>query len=266
MKLFLFFICLLNILNFSLQYYDMKYGYIIMNYYTTKDCVGQIIQQVKYSIEKQKLLYFLNSASNIVSYSYSFDFFSTTVYYSKTEDDLEEDDDTRRGLLCNGLCYARQKDSDILVPQEVEFAPEYETESEKLKYYSCVYNNIIKNATIKLNRYSDKKCKTKIENDSSIFYGNQSCWSFTNYSYRPLYFEDGGKRLYYHLYNSHNDCTTDHFEYFDFNGYYFECDDSCYKDKNNPSIYYRCEFTTAENLNMINRLYLYLMIFIIINI
>ena len=39
----------------------MKYGYIIMNYYTTKDCVGQIIQQVKYSIEKQKLLYFLNS-------------------------------------------------------------------------------------------------------------------------------------------------------------------------------------------------------------
>ena len=28
--------------------------------------------------------------------------------------DLKEDDDTRRGLLCNGLCYARQKDSDIL--------------------------------------------------------------------------------------------------------------------------------------------------------
>ena len=265
MKLFLFFIYMLSEINFSWQYYDMKYGYFIMQYYNTRDCIGSALQEIKYSIEDQELLYFLNSASNIVSYSFSFDFFSTAIYYSKTEDELEEDDDTRRALLCNGLCYARQKDSDILVPYEVEFAPDYETESEKFKYYSCVYNNIIKNATIKLKKYSDKKCKTQIVDDSSVFFGNQSCWPFANYSYRPLYFEDDGKRLYYHLYNSHNDCTTDHYEYFDFNGYYFECDDKCYSDKNYQGVYYTCEFNTANNLNIIKMLYLYLMFFIIIN-
>lgn len=255
---------LLNLLKFSLQYYDMKFGHIFMNYYNNTDCIGQPVQIVNYSIEDKEVLYVLNNASNIVSYPYSFDFFSTTIYYSFTEDKYEEDDDSRRSFFCNGLCYARQNGADILVGSFVQLAPDYQEESKKSKYYSCVFNNIIKNATIKLDKYSDKHCKTKLDDYSAEFYGNQSCWPYTNFSYRPLYFEDDGKRLYYHLYKSSNDCTSDHYEYFDFNGYYFECDNKCYQDKNDPNLYYKCEFNSAKNEIIFNILYLlfFMIIFI----
>jgi len=199
--LFFMMCLLLNVIKISLQYYDMKFGHIYMNYYNTTDCVGPPIQNVTYSVENETVLYVLNNASNIVAYPFSFDFFSTTIYYSFTEGkDDDDEDDSRRAFLCNGLCYARRENTDILVGSYVELAPSYEEEGKKLRYYSCVFNNIIQNATIKLDKYSDKHCKTKLENDSNVFDGNQSCWTFDNYSYRPLYFEDDGKRIYYHLY------------------------------------------------------------------
>ena len=268
MDIFLFLIYIFNLLNFSFEYYDMKFGHIFMNYYpeNASDCTGPY-RQVVYSIEDEKKLYFLNKESNIVGYNYSFDFFSTTVYYSRTEDEEEEDDkkdDTRRGILCNGLCYKRIDGTNILEPSEIKFAPDFETEDKISKYYSCVYNNIIKNATIKLLKYSDKNCKNKLEADSGTFRGNQSCWGFNSYSYRPLYFEDDGKRVYYHLYKSHNDCTSNYYEYFDFNGFYFECDDGCYQDKNDPSKYYICEFNNSEIIKISNQIFLYLILFIFI--
>ena len=255
----------LNILKFSLQYYDMKFGHIYMNYYDTEDCIGNYTKQIVYSVEDEDVLYLLNSASTIVDHKYSFDFFSTTLYYSNSEGDDEEvqEDDTRRAILCNGLCYLRQEGADILVGSEIELAPDYGEESKKSKYYSCVFNNIIKNATITLEKFSDKHCKSKLEFDSGVFYGNQSCWEFGNYSYRPLYYEDDKKAIYYHLYNS-NFCTSDHFEYFDYNGYFFECDKKCHKDKNNDTIFYKCQFNSAENKYIFKNFYSYLKFFIII--
>ena len=265
MDIFLILIYILNLINYSFQYYDMKFGHIFMNYYpeNSPDCTG-LYRQVAYSIEDDKKLYFLNNESNIVGYPYSFDFFSTTVYYSRTEDEEEdgEEDDTRRGILCNGLCYKRIEGTNILQPPKIELAPDFETEDKKSKYYSCVYNNIIKNATIKLQMFSDGKCKNKLTADSGTFRGNESCWSVNSYSYRPLYFEDDGKRLYYHLYRSHNNCTSDYYEYFDYNGFYFECDDGCYQDKNDPSKYYICEFNSSEIIKISNQIFLYLILFI----
>ena len=48
-------------LNFSFEYYDMKFGHIFMNYYpeNSSDCTGPY-RQVVYSIEDEKKLYFLN--------------------------------------------------------------------------------------------------------------------------------------------------------------------------------------------------------------
>ena len=266
MDTFLFLFYILNVINFSLEYYDMKFGHIFMNYYQTSDCSGNF-NQITYSIEDDDKLYFLNNASNIIGYPYSFDFFSTTVYYSRTEDEEEDDeekDDTRRGLLCNGLCYSRKEGTDILQPPETELAPDYETEDKRNKYYSCVFNNIIKNATIKLQKFSDKNCKNKIEADSATFRGYQSCWNFTNYSFRPLYFEDDGKRIYYHLYSDYNDCTSDHYEYFQFNEFYFKCDDGCYQDKIDPNKYYKCEFNSSGNINVFKLIFLYLIFFVFI--
>ena len=262
---FLFLIYLLfNILNISLEYYDMKFGHIFMNYYEQKDCVGPPNKTIVYSIEDDDVLYVLNNASNIVSYLYSFDFFSTTIYYSFTEGEDDEDDDSRRGLLCNGLCYARREGTDILVSPFEELAPDYLEESKASMFYSCVFNNIIKNATIKLEKYSDKRCKTKLDSDSGTFLGNQSCWPLGNYSYRPLYYEDDEERIYYHLYESSNDCTSTHYEYFDYNGYYFECDNECSQDKNDPNLYYKCQFNSAKNKYILNIFLLIFFTFILI--
>jgi len=255
-KIYLFF----NIIIFSFQYYDMKFGHLFMNYYTAKDCIGEPNKTVSYSIEDEDVLYLLNSESIIVARPFSFDFFSTTIYYSSTEDEEEsEDDDTRRGILCNGLCYKRQEEADILVDSSTSLAPDFDEESENSQYYSCVYNNIIKNATIKFEKFSDKNCKTKIE--SGDFHATDWCWNLGSYSYRPLYFEDDGKRLYYHLYNSKN-CISSHYEYFDYNGFYFECDEGCYQDKNNQKQYYKCQFNSSRNIYILHRLQF--IIFIII--
>ena len=234
-----------------------------MNYYNTKDCVGNYTNQVIYSIEDNDTIFVLNEASNIVAYKYSFDFFSTTIYYSFSEGDDEEvqEDESRRAFLCNGLCYLRQEGADILVPSHVDLAPDYQEEGKGAKYYSCVFNNIIKNATIQLDKFSDKHCKSKLDNYSGVFSGNESCWKLSDYSYRPLYFEDDGKRIYYHLYTNSTLCTSEHYEYFDYNGFYFECDNHCYVDKNNNTLYYKCQFNSACNIHLANKLYFYLMIF-----
>ena len=63
MDIFLFLIYIFNLLNFSFEYYDMKFGHIFMNYYpeNSPDCTGPY-RQVVYSIEDEdeEKLYFLN--------------------------------------------------------------------------------------------------------------------------------------------------------------------------------------------------------------
>ena len=55
-KIYLFF----NIIIFSFQYYDMKFGHLFMNYYTAKDCIGEPNKTVSYSIEDEDVLYLPN--------------------------------------------------------------------------------------------------------------------------------------------------------------------------------------------------------------
>ena len=268
MNIFFGFLVLLNIFLPSLQFYDMKYGYIYMNYYNNSDCAGNY-NQIKYSIEEDKKIYILNKESVIVSYPYSFDFFSTTVYYSiyenKEEDDEDDKDEyVRKGILCNGLCYSKQYGDDILMGKEIEFPPLYDTEFSQKRYYSCIYNNIIKNATIKIERYTDNSCKTKVQNETNTFYGNESCWNVAdNYSFRPLYYEDNNDRIYYHAYNLKG-CKSNVFTPFVLNENYFICDSKCRKPKGNETFYYKCDFTAGENLYVLNSLYLYLILYIII--
>ena len=47
-------------------------------------------------------------------------------------------------------------------------------------------------------KYTDNSCKTKVQNETNTFYGNESCWNVAdNYSFRPLYYEDNNDRIYY---------------------------------------------------------------------
>ena len=275
MSLNFFLICIsFNLFNLSLQYYDMKFGFIYMNYYNNSDCAGRPTHNISYDVEDEDTdkLYFLKKDSVIVSYPFSFDFFSTTIYYSNNENEEEDDEDeeeeenSRKGILCNGLCFALKKDDEILIEKEVVFAPSYIERLQASKYYSCVYNNIIKNATIKIERYSDKSCKTRIQGEHSTFRGNQSCWDVTsNYSYRPLYYEDDKDRIYYHAYNQSN-CESEMFAPFIFNKHYFQCNSKCHQQLDNNNYYYTCQFTEGKYLNALNVIYLYLFIYIISNI
>ena len=125
-------------------------------------------------------------------------------------------------------------------------------------------NAYSKNATIKIERYTDNSCKTKVQNETNTFYGNESCWNVAdNYSFRPLYYEDNNDRIYYHAYNLKG-CKSNVFTPFVLNENYFICDSKCRKPKGNETFYYKCDFTAGENLYVLNSLYLYLILYIII--
>ena len=244
----------------------MKFGHIIINYYNNSFCTGNY-SQTNYSIEDDDKIYILKKESVIVSYPFSFDFFSTTIYYSTNENEEEDDedeDDTRKGILCNGQCYTKKFGDDILIDKGVELAPLYDEEFKLRQYYSCVFNNIIKNATITIERFSDSSCKTAINGEVNTFYGNQSCWDVkANYSFRPLYYEDNNERIYYHAYNLNN-CISEVFSPFIFNENYFTCDLKCRQQKDSNSTYYKCKFSSGKNLFFSKILYLYLILYIFI--
>ena len=246
-------------------FYNLKYGNIILDYYNTKDCVNNSIDQIIIpTIDDKgkviKTLKVLNSEGELVEYEYSFDFFSSQIYYTnETGDETEEEKQYiyKSAFICNGLCVKRQANTDILVERDTNVPRFYPEQSDEKQYYSCIYNNIIKSAKITLKTYNSSKCKEGIKAYS--FNGTQYCWPINgNYSLRPLYFEDDNKKIYYHPYNSDH-CTTEKMNFFQLNENYFECDGECHKKRNDNSKSYKCLFKSGEYINF-KKIFLYLIL------
>jgi hypothetical protein len=149
-----------------------------MNYYNEESCTNNFTQIVYYS----------------------FNYFASQIYYNNGEDeDEDEEKDSQDGgaFVCNGACYKRAPNSDILVNPNAELTKsDYNKLNNEYKAYSCIYNNIIQSATIDIVRYSDKKCKNQLGNEYH-FKGTDFCWKINDiYSFRPLYYEDDEDKIY----------------------------------------------------------------------
>ena len=242
---FLFLIFLL--IQKTLEYYNLRYGHIVINYYNTTDCINKSYDQIVYPTiddkgDLQNTLKIINKYENASdNYEYSFDFFSSQIYYSKiTEEEDDDDEEDKKAYICNGLCIKRYSGSDIILDPSQNYST-YNELNELYKYYSCIYNNIIKTAEIKIDRFSDNKCKNLIEN-SNTFKGDQFCWKINDYqSLRPLYYEDSDKKIYYHSY-PFGDCTTDEIDYVSINEHYLICNGKCQNNDTNNSSSYKCHF------------------------
>ena len=232
----------------TIEYYNLRYGHIIINYYNTTDCINNSVDQIIYpTIDDdgniQNTLNILNKDGNISkNYEYSFDFFSSQIYYTRISEEETDDEDNidKRAYVCNGLCIKRYNGSDIIVEPDLTNAS-YEELNETYQYYSCIYNNIIKTADIKIDRFNDNKCKNQIDN-SNTFKGNEFCWKIDENQYlRPLYFEDSDKKIYYHSY-PFIDCTTDEIDYISINENYLICNNKCQINRTNHELSYKCDF------------------------
>ena len=250
---------LLILLPFGKNFYMLRFGHLLMNYYEDESCTNNFTQIV-YSIPDNENLTILN-ANGTEDFGYSFNYFASQIYYNKDEEDDEEEDLQDVGaFVCNGVCYKRAPNSDILVePNTKNNEYEYDTLKDKYKAYSCIYNNIIKSATIDIVRYSDKKCKNQLGNEYH-FTGTNFCWEIDkSYSFRPLYYEDDEDKIYYHGYNSFN-CTSKFFEYFVLNENYLICNSKCQPDRTDNEKFYKCTFNAnkAQFLSQRNLLFLLL--------
>ena len=252
----------------TLAFYNLKYGNIILDYYNTKDCVNNSIDQIIIpTIDDKgkviKTLKVLNSEGEIVEYEYSFDFFSSQIYYTnETGDETEEEQEYiyKSAFICNGLCIKRQAGSDILVERDTNTPSFYPEQSDEKIYYSCIYNNIIKSAKITLKTYTSNNCKGGMS--YYHFNGTQYCWPLNDsYSFRPLYFEDDNKRIYYHPYNSDH-CTTEKMDFFQINENFFKCDGKCHKNIKDDTTSYKCVFKSGEYINL-KKLFLFLYLFLL---
>ena len=250
------------------EYYSLRYGNIILDYYDSVDCLNKSIDRVLYPVpENRKNITILNSDSELKSYFYSFDFYSSEIKYTNgtgDEDEEEEEYLYKRSFICNGLCLKRYNNSDILVTPDTTFAPSYSELSDNYRFYSCIYNNIIKTATINITRYTDNKCKNKFEdeNEHYSFNGTELCWNLNaNYSFRPLYYEDTNNQLYYHPYNS-SDCRSNNIEYFTINSNYLICNSKCHKNRIDLNTYYKCTFKDNNGYVLITKkLLIFLLLF-----
>ena len=257
-------ILLLILFTFVKNFYMLRYGHLLMNYYNDESCINNF-DQIIYSVPDYDELTILKADGNTTNYSYSFNYFASQIYYNNNEDEDEEEDSQDGGsFVCNGACYKRASDSDILLKPYSE--GNYTQLNDEYRAFSCIYNNIIKSATIDIVRYSDKKCKNKLENEHH-FKGTDFCWKINdNYSFRPLYYEDDEDKIYYHAYNSPN-CTSEFFDYFVLNENYLICNSKCQQGREDSEKFYKCTFKSnkAEFLNKNNILFL-LLIEIIFNI
>ena len=250
--MFNIYIFLLELFPFINNFYMLRYGHLLMNYYDNELCTNNF-DQVIYPVTEYDELNIINSkwADNL---EYSFDYFASQIYYYNEDEEEEEEDSHSGAFVCNGVCYKRLPESDILVDHDSELTQyDYEDYSERYKAYSCIYNNIIKTATIDIVRYTDKKCKNKIGNEYH-FKGDDFCWAINgSYSFRPLYYEDKEKKVYYHAYNSNN-CTSDLFDYFVLNENYLKCNSKCHEDRTDSEKAYKCTFKAnkAQFLNQRN--------------
>ena len=198
MSLITFLFSLFILINKTKEYYNLKYGNILLDYYKEEYCINSPVKRIKYPINETEYITVLNSEGYSKNYDFSFDFFSSSIYYTnETGEEKEDEKNTtyKRSLNCNGLCYKRQENSDILMDPDDLLVGYYPDLDEKYRYFSCIYNNIITSAIILIDIYKDDKCKNKLnEIDTYEFKGNETCWEFNEtYSLRPLYFEDGDK-------------------------------------------------------------------------
>ena len=231
------------------NFYMLRYGHLLMNYYNEESCTNNFTQIV-YSVIDEDKLKILNASGETKNYSYSFNYFASQIYYNNVEEEDEEEDSQDGGaFVCNGACYKRASNSDILIEPNTENDYSYSELNDKYKAFSCIYNNIIIKSTIDIIRYSDKKCKNKLGNDYH-FTGTDFCWKIDeNYSFRPLYYEDDEDKIYYHAYNSFN-CTSAFFDYFVLNENYLICNSKCQKDRTDSEKSYKCTFkANTEFLN-----------------
>lgn len=248
----MFFIKLLftifTIISKTNEFYDLKYGNLILKYYEDEGCLTKPVEEIMYPIEPDQdyTLMVLNTDNFPMIYSFDFNFFSSEIIYTNaTGDESEEDEEYiyKRSFVCNGLCYKRIENSDILIRDDDELTPDYDELNRDHNYYSCIYNNIINSSKITITSYSDKKCQNQESKKS--FNGTEFCWKFSDfYIYKPLYFEDDNKRIYYHAYNT-NDCTSEYIEYFIINKNYFTCDNKCTSD--DALKYYKCKFEAISS-------------------
>jgi len=255
------YIFVLILFPFIKNFYSLRYGNILMNYYENEGCINNF-SQVIYPVTEYNELKIINS--KWYDYlEYSFDYFSSQIYYYKGDE--EEGEDSHSGsFVCTGVCYKRLPDSDILVDfDSVLTNDDYEDYSEKYKAYSCIYNNIIKTATIDIVRYSDKKCKNQLGNEYH-FKGDDFCWAINgSYSFRPLYYEDTDDKIYYHAYNS-NDCKSQYFDYFALNENFLKCNSKCHVDRTDSEKYYKCTFKANKDQFIKQRNILSLLLIILI--
>jgi hypothetical protein len=224
----------------TIQFYDVKFGRLNVSYYRNDDfCSMNPIGEAIYEVDPEnedRNIFILNEEKGKIEYSYDFNFFSGEIFYY---DESEEEEEVQGSLLCNGNCYKRREGSDIILGPNEENNQDYETLNSEYQYYSCLYNNIIKNATITIKRFRDKKCK---EGEGEfIFKGNEYCWNFNGFSIKPLYFEDENKHIYYHDYDKEN-CTNNYKRYYSFNKYYYNCDNKCHENRFDNKSSYRCLF------------------------
>ena len=117
------------IFNKTLQYYKLKYGRLILNYYNNEMCVNRINETIEYPIsddEEENELLVLNEDNLLVRYPFSFDFFASEISYSNsTGEDDEEENVYKRSLLCNGIYNKRQASSDIILDPEIKLVGDY---------------------------------------------------------------------------------------------------------------------------------------------
>ena len=237
---------ILTIISKTKEYYNLKYGNVIVDYFDKEDCINKSIERVLYPVPENPTLTILNKDDELMSYNYDFDFHSNTILYTNgTGDESEEEKEYlyKRTFVCNGICFKRQNNSDILVPPDTSLAPSYEELNDEYQYYTCIYNNIIKSATISIARYTDRKCKNKLgEEDNYQFNGTDLCWKINdNLSFKPLYYEDQNGKIYYHSYNT-SDCTNKGIDYFLINQNYLICDSKCHTNRLDQQTTYKCTF------------------------
>ena len=253
----------------SIEYYNLKYGRLIIYYYNEADCLNNYTDRVSYPINETEEITILNSEGFLKNYSFDFDFFSSSIIYTDGEEDEEDEENEdiyKRSIICNGLCYKRQNDSDIFVSSDTKLALFYDDYSKDRLYYSCIYNNIIQTAQINIITYEDAKCKSKSKStNNEKFYGSDYCWKFNDsYSFRPLYFEDGDKKLYYHPYETNADCIALEEDFFMINENFLECNSKCHISRKDKNKSYKCTFDANKEQYIKQKLVLFLFLNLIL--
>ena len=234
------------------QYYTTQYGNITVQYFNDSSCINtensiytSFIANETPSITCDYRNYTEENDENcIFILKYKFDFYSSSLKYylvnkTKFGDDIDisdlfdDDEELKDGVeagvfTCNTGCYKNGLNTDKF---------DGFTNKKVYNYYSCLYTNIIKSATIKINNYRDKNCENIIGNTKN-YNGSNYCYKENSGSFRLLYYEDRGHRLYYHNYTDNEECKGESYQ---INQNFYKCNNKCNRMENRNT-YYKCEF------------------------